>query len=115
MNEKSHYSAGSDRLFWLQKTTLLTLTSLCFLDSDSFECDDTQTIASRISAISFRNKHETPEEKKARKEAVKELKRERRAEKKANKTAFRDEKRKQEKVELCNQKNAQVANGKRLV
>jgi len=84
-------------------------------DSDSFECDDTQTIASRISAISFRNKHETPEEKKARKVAVKELKRERRAEKKANKTAFQDEKRKQEKVELCNQKNAQVANGKRLV
>lgn len=84
-------------------------------DSDSLECDDTQTISSRISAISFRNKHETPEEKKARKEAVKALKRERRAEKKANTTAFRDEKRKQEKIELCNQKNAQIANGKRLV
>ena len=84
-------------------------------DGESSECDDTQTIASRISAISFRNKHETPEEKKARKNAVKELKKERRAEKKANKTAFQDEKRKQEKIEICNQKNAQVANGKRLV
>merc|ERR1712080_171939 len=84
-------------------------------DSDSLDYDDTKTISSRISAISFRNKHETPEEKKARKLAVKELKKERRAEKKANTVAFKDEKRKQEKLEICNQKNAQVSNGKRLV
>merc|ERR1712119_275228 len=55
-------------------------------DYESEDCDDAQTISSRISAISFRNKHETPEEKKARKIAVKELKKERRVEKKANTT-----------------------------
>merc|ERR1712173_323008 len=84
-------------------------------DSDSHDYDDTQTISSRISAISFRNKHETPEEKKARKVAVKELKKERRVEKKANTTAFKLEKRKQEKLEMCNLKNAQVVGGKKIV
>ena len=84
-------------------------------DYESEDCDDAQTIASRISAISFRNKHETPEEKKARKIAVKELKKERRVEKKANTTAFKLEKRKQEKLEMCNLKNAQVVGGKKIV
>ena len=84
-------------------------------DYESEDCDDAQTISSRISAISFRNKHETPEEKKARKLAVKELKKERRVEKKANTTAFKLEKRKQEKLEMCNLKNAQVVGGKKIV
>jgi len=37
-----------------------------------------RTIASRVSAISIRSKHETKEEKKVRKQAVKQLKHERR-------------------------------------
>ena len=77
--------------------------------------EDTQTITSKISAMSFRNKHETPEEKKARKSTLKELKRERRAEKKANTAAFKEEKRIQEKRDMCNQRDAQVAGGKRIV
>ena len=84
-------------------------------DTDSRDCDDTNTIASKISTISFRNKHETSEEKKTRKSAIKELKRERRAEKKANTSAFKEEKRKQEKLEMCNQNNALMIGGKRIV
>ena len=85
------------------------------LDSDSLDNDDTRTVASRISAISFRNKHETSEEKQTRKRAVKELKRERRAEKKANTSAFKEEKRKQETLEMNNKKNAHLIGERRMV
>ena len=86
-----------------------------FLDKESVDYDDTKTIASRISAISLRSKHETIEEKRARKVAVKELKRERRAEKKANTSAFKDEKRRQENIEINNQKNALLTCGRKIV
>ena len=88
--------------------------SLIESDNEGY-CDETQTIASRISAISFRNKHETVEEKRARKLAVKELKRERKAEKKANTSAFKDEKIRQEKVEMNNKKNAQLVGIQRKI
>lgn len=52
--------------------------------------------------MSIRNRHETSEEKKSRKNAVKELKRERRIEKKANKLAFKEEKTRQEKFTAKN-------------
>ena len=61
-----------------------------------------RTLASRVSVLSIRNRHETLEEKKTRKNAVKELKRERRGEKKANKLAFKEEKTRQEKITLNN-------------
>ena len=66
-----------------------------------------RTLASRISVLSIRNRHETPEEKKARKQAIKEFKRERRVEKKANTLAFKEEKNRQEKISLNMAKNAQ--------
>jgi len=52
---------------------------------------ETMTLASRVSVLSFRNKHEGTEEKKARKQAVKEFRKERRGEKKANRDAFKEE------------------------
>jgi len=52
---------------------------------------ETMTLASRVSELSFRNKHESIEEKKARKQAVKEFRKERREEKKANRDAFKAE------------------------
>ena len=68
--------------------------------SDDNNSDDdvgtVMTLASRVSELSFRNKHESKEEKKARKAAVKEFRKERRIERKANKEAFREEKTKQE-------------------
>lgn len=73
----------------------------------SYNSYETQTLASRVSELSIRNKHETPEEKKARKGAFKEFKRERRIEKKANKNAFKEEKVRQEKVQINNRKNVQ--------
>merc|ERR1719266_1088756 len=51
--------------------------------------DDLATVRSHISTLSVRNKHETNEEKAARKAAVKEYRRERRIEKKANTQAFK--------------------------
>ena len=74
-------------------------------DSDSDGSDGGQTLASRMSALSFRNRHETPEERKARKNAMKEIKRERRVEKKANRAAFKDEQKRQEKVMVANKQN----------
>merc|ERR1712062_555514 len=77
--------------------------------SDNSEDDDdvgtVMTLASRVSELSFRNKHESKEEKKARKAAVKEFRRERRVERKANKEAFKDEKIQQTKNEIHLKKN----------
>lgn len=74
--------------------TGLTKKNLRELDgSDNMEkCSDVRSNysrASRIKDLSERDPTETPEERKARKMAFKELKRERRLEKKANKTAFK--------------------------
>jgi len=76
-------------------------------DSSEGGCgsDGGQTLASRMTALSFRNRHETPEERKARKSGMKEIKRERRAEKKANTKAFKDEQKRQEKVMQANKQN----------
>ena len=69
--------------------------------------DGTATVASRMSELSVRNKHETTEEKRERKSALKELRRERRTEKKANKIAFKQEKEAQEKSEISRRRNTQ--------
>ena len=81
------------------------------VNDDSNSDDDVgtvMTLASRVSELSFRNKHESKEEKKARKAAVKEFRKERRIERKANKEAFKEEKTKQERNAIqirksCNQ------------
>merc|ERR1712059_6556 len=62
--------------------------------------DDLQSVRSRMSTVSIRPKHETVEEKKARKSELKNLRKERREEKKANTQAFKSEKIRQEKVNL---------------
>jgi len=68
--------------------------------------DDVGSVASRVSALSVRPKHETIEEKRARKQALKEFRRERRIERKANTSAFKDEQKRQEKI-LQNKNNLQ--------
>jgi len=73
------------------------------LDSD----DDIRSVVSRVSQLSVRNKHETAEEKKTRKAALKEYRRERRLEKKLNTTAFKAEKQRQEKILINNARNVQ--------
>ncbi len=65
--------------------------------NDSDEDLETVTLASRVSALSVRNKHETKGERKERQKAFKDLKRERREEKKATKLAFKEDKARQDK------------------
>lgn len=68
--------------------------------------DEVASVAtSAISQLSLRPKGETPEERKQRKQALKEYRKERRLERKANTLAFKDEKKRQEKVILNNKKN----------
>jgi protein LTV1 len=77
----------------------LTANALKQLDfsngGDNYRNEETATLASRVSAISIRPPHETTDEKRDRKAAVKELRKERRVEKKVNKTAFREEQNRQ--------------------
>ena len=67
--------------------------------------DDVISVKSKISELSIRPKHETPEEKKDRKTNLKQARRERREEKKANSEAFNSEKIRQEK-NIINDKNS---------
>jgi len=87
----------------------LTAAALRQLDreNDADMEDDMQSVASRVSQLSVRHKHETPEEKKLRKQAVKEFRRERRIERKANTAAFKDEQKRQEKIYINNKNNLQ--------
>ncbi|XP_042874983.1 protein LTV1 homolog [Penaeus japonicus] len=70
---------------------------------------DTETLITSMSAISFRPAGETPEERRFRKKALKELRRERRIEKKVNRAAFKEEKKRQEKVLLNNRNNNKIS------
>merc|ERR1719410_2863437 len=69
--------------------------------------DDVISVKSKISELSIRPKHETPEEKKDRKTNLKQARRERREEKKANSEAFKSEKMRQEKNIMNNKNNLQ--------
>jgi len=100
----------------IPKNTLgrgLTAAALRQLDMENREeltdddIDDNQSITSRVSQLSIRNKHETIEEKRQRKLALKEYKRERRIEKKANTLAFKQEKQRQDKIYINNRQNIQ--------
>lgn len=66
-----------------------------------------QSVISQLSALSIRNKNETPEEKRDRKMALKEYRRERRLEKKQNSEAFKDEAKRQVKISINNRNNVQ--------
>jgi len=69
--------------------------------------DDLCSMASRVSQLSVRNKHETADEKRERKKALKEYRRERRVERKANSAAFMQEQKRQEKILINNKNNLQ--------
>lgn len=66
-----------------------------------------QSILSQISALSIRPKNELPEDRKERKKLLKNYKRERRLEKKANQIAFKEETKRQVKIEMNNRNNVQ--------
>ncbi|KAK7068353.1 Protein ltv1, partial [Halocaridina rubra] len=70
---------------------------------------DTQTLITSMSAISIRPVGETPEERRYRKKALKELRRERRIERKLNRVAFKDEKKRLEKVNMNNRYNKKLS------
>ena len=66
-----------------------------------------ETMKSTLSILSIRPKGETPDERKERKQALKEYRKERRIERKANAEAFKEEKKRQEKIVLNNRQNVQ--------
>ena len=64
-----------------------------FIVSDDKENDDeTKTIKTMISEVSFRPKNETTEERRERKTALKSLQRDRRKEKKMSRLLFKEDK-----------------------
>ena len=85
--------------------TKLTSYALSKLNQDDIK-PHTKSIISLVSELSIRPKNETSDEKKIRKQNIKEYRRERRQEKKANKLAFTVEKCRQEK-HLASFKNNQ--------
>jgi len=95
----------------LPKDTLgrgLTAAALKQLDRETGQLeDDVASVKSRMTSVSIRPKHETLEEKKERKAAVKEIRKERREEKKANSEAFKMEKIRQEKININLKNNIQ--------
>jgi len=106
----------SDRILISSKTGLpkdtlgrgLTSAALKQLDRETGQLeDDVASVRSRVTELSIRPKHETLEEKKSRKAAVKEIRKERREEKKANSEAFKTEKIRQEKININVKNNIQ--------
>merc|ERR1712055_276548 len=86
----------------------LTVGALKQLDMETGVLEeDMMSVRSKISEFSIRPKHETPEEKKARKAGLKEIRRERREEKKANSEAFKSEKVRQDKMNINIKNNMQ--------
>lgn len=83
----------------------LTAEALSRLDNYEKESGP-KSVISCLSELSIRPKNESPEEKRIRKQNLKNYRRDRRQEKKANSLAFKDEKSRQEKV-LLNFKNNQ--------
>lgn len=76
----------------------LKLLSQEMSNSSCLDVDIKSIMSKRSAAFSIRDRNETPEERKERKVAVKELRKERRLEKKANKEAFKEEEIRQAKV-----------------
>merc|ERR1711885_75179 len=85
----------------------LTSAALKQLDLENNSRADEDDLKSRMTECSIRPKHETKEEKKARKNEVKMVRRDRREEKKANILAFKSEKIRQEKININVKNNVQ--------
>jgi len=86
----------------------LTAGALKQLDMDNGVVeDDLVSVRSKMSEFSIRPKHETLEEKKARKIGLKQVRKERREEKKANTIAFKSEKTRQDKININIRNNLQ--------
>ena len=85
----------------------LTSAALKQLDLENNINDAEDDLKSRMTECSVRPKHETKEEKKARKMEVKMVRKERREEKKANSLAFKSEKMRQEKININVKNNVQ--------
>jgi len=86
----------------------LTAGALAQLDRDTGVLeDDMVSVRSKMSEFSIRPKHETFEEKKARKLGLKQVRKERREEKKANTIAFKTEKTRQDKININIRNNVQ--------
>ncbi|XP_076765791.1 LTV1 ribosome biogenesis factor [Xylocopa sonorina] len=91
----------------------LTAKTLAQFDQENERCKsrDSQSVAetvkSTLSILSIRPKDETSEERKQRKQALKEYRKERRMERKANSEAFKEEKKRQERIVLNNRQNIQ--------
>ncbi|KAF7990454.1 hypothetical protein HCN44_000259 [Aphidius gifuensis] len=66
-----------------------------------------ETMRSTLSILSIRPKNETPEDRKERKQALKDYRKQRRIERKANSEAFKEEKKRQEKVNINKRRNLQ--------
>lgn len=66
-----------------------------------------QSIISTLSTLSIRPKDESTEEKRERKKLLREYRKERRLEKKANMQAFKDEAKRQAKININNRNNVQ--------
>ncbi|EZA57294.1 hypothetical protein DMN91_002414 [Ooceraea biroi] len=95
----------------LGNTGKLTAAALAQFDSENNASKGAQSVAesrkSTLSILSIRPKGETPEERRERKQLLKDYRKERRIERKANTEAFKEEKKRQEKIRLNNRQNIQ--------
>lgn len=66
-----------------------------------------QSVISKLSTLSIRPKYESPEDKTNRKKLLKEYRKERRIEKKMNTEAFKEETKRQIKININNKNNVQ--------
>lgn len=66
-----------------------------------------KSVISQLSALSIRPKDESPEERRVRKQNLKEYRKVRREEKKANMDAFKEEIKRQQKIAINNRNNIQ--------
>lgn len=66
-----------------------------------------QSVISQLSTLSVRPRGETPDERRERKKLLKDYKKERRLEKKANTLAFKEEAKRQVKININNRNNVQ--------
>ncbi|XP_046386670.1 protein LTV1 homolog [Ischnura elegans] len=95
----------SDRNSGLTPKGLAALDRAYAMEKRNGEDETVSVATSAISQLSFRPKEETPEERRLRKQALKNYRKERRMERKANTLAFKEEKKKQEKILLNNKQN----------
>ncbi|XP_044265410.1 protein LTV1 homolog [Tribolium madens] len=79
-----------------------------FIESRGPKSTGVQSVISQLSTLSVRPRGETPEERRDRKKLLKDYKRERRLEKKSNTIAFKEEAKRQVKININNRNNIQA-------